>query len=523
MYPYSLYRASFPVKRPPFLFVLAIVSALFISTSEIHAQVSHSPVNMALGGGGAAYTTGYESLFINPANLYIQEKDYKVEIASAMFGTRFSSPLRYNGNGNYLQGYFEQTDFFKPPDSVPLREQERESFITHNYQDHFTHSQHISSGEIHLFGAHWAGSKRSYALSLRSRYSNRYEVGRNYYDPLPAQTGNQDEYNRNLNHQFQSFYELSFGYAESFTFLNGLFPQLSQFIIGVAPKLIASGAYFDASYTNKSIRNDERMSFQNTREFQLYSSGPFTDTARQFRLNPDPWSGASPAYSRNDLFSITGYGLGIDMGLTYLITLGDDLSVVQDHETATRKSLRVSLSVTDIGFVTYQDDPAVYSFDKIRKDDKFPDEPLSDRIFTGRPGEHFYFLNQNQKHPIHETEKFTDENFSVLLPTALRAGVLFQINRIKFTGDFSLGFTNNAFNTTRFITYMGTEIRILPFLPIRAGTRIGHQLPGYYSFGGGFESHNFDINLAFQLRSKSSGPTNELSGLSVAAIKFYIP
>ncbi|MEX0894980.1 MAG: DUF5723 family protein, partial [Balneolaceae bacterium] len=470
-----------------------------------------------------AYTTGYESLFINPANLYIREKDYKIQIASAMFGTRFSSPLRYNGNGNYLDGYFDQTDFFDPSDSVPLNEQERESFIAHNYQDHFTRSQHISSGELHLFGAHWAGTKRSYALSLRSRYSNRYDVGRNYYDPLPVRAGNHDEYNRTLNHQFQSFYELSFGYAESFTFLNGLFPQLSQFIIGVAPKLIASGAYFDAEYTNKSLRKDEQLNYQNTREFQLQGSGPFSEIARQFRLNPDPGPGATSTYSRNDLFSITGYGLGIDVGLTYLITLGDDLSVVQDHETATRKSLRVSLSVTDIGFVTYKDDPVVYSFDKTREEDEFPDESLSDRIFAGRPGEHFFFLNQNQKHPILETEEFNDENFSVLLPTALHAGVLFQINRIKFTGDFSLGFTNNAFNTTRFITYMGAEIRILPYLPIRAGTRIGHQLPGYYSFGGGFESHYFDINLAFQLRSKSSGPTNELSGLSVAAIKFYIP
>ncbi|MEX0995341.1 MAG: DUF5723 family protein [Balneolaceae bacterium] len=519
MYRKDPHETGFPNRIP---FIQWGITLLLLFTGSLQAQGTLSPVNMALGGGGTAYTTGYEAVFVNPANLQIREKNYRYQMAAAMFGTRFSSPVRYNGSETYLEGYFEQIDFFSPAQSVSLPEGERDRFISDNYQDQHTQSQHLSGGELHLFGAQWFVLDRSYAISLRSRYSNRYEVGRNYYDPYPVEVGNQAEYNRSLNHQFQSFYELSFGYAESFTFLNGLIPQLSQLIIGIAPKLIASGAYFDASYTNKRVWKENSSDYQNRRKYQQYSTGPFSSLSRQFTANPERTLASSPVNNRKDLFGITGYGAGIDLGLTYLITLGDDLSAIQDEEATTRKSLRVSFSVTDIGFLTYQDDPAFYSFEESTEEFR-PAVPPSDIVFTGQPGEQFYFLNQNHSHPIHETNEFRGENFSVWLPTALNAGLLFQISRIKLTGDFSLGFTDNAFNTKRFITYLGTEIHILPYLPIRAGTRIGHNLPGYYSFGGGIETRYFDINIAFQLRSKSAGPTNELSGLSVAAIKLYIP
>lgn len=505
------------------LLIFSILT-VYTTTGQLNAQVTHSPLNMALGGGGTAYTTGYESVFINPANLYIQEKDYSIQVATAMFGTRFSSPIKYSENENYLKGYFTQTDLFNSQDTVPLFETERESFISRNYQNTHTESQHISSGEIHLFGIHWAGLDRSYAISLRSRYSNRYEVGRNYYDPLPLRIENRETYDRTLDHQFQSLYELSFGYAESFTFLNGLFPQLSQVIIGVAPKLIASGAYFDARYDNRITQQDDSSVYRHTRSYQQHSTGLFSEYARQYTVNPERAIASFPSNSRNDLFTVTGFGLGMDLGVTYLITLGDDLSVVRENKTTiTQKSLRVSLAVTDVGFVTYHDHPGAYSFDERNVDIRNYDEPTSDIIFTGQPGEQFNFLGQHESHPIHDTQERDTENFSVLLPTSLHAGVLFQIRRIKLTGDFSLGLTNNAFTTTRFITFLGAEVRVLPNIPIRAGTRIGHRLPGYYSFGGGVESRYFDFNLAFQLRSKSAGPTNELSGASVAAIKFYIP
>lgn len=90
-------------------------------------------------------------------------------------------------------------------------------------------------------------------------------------------------------------------------------------------------------------------------------------------------------------------------------------------------------------------------------------------------------------------------------------------------GDFRLGLTDNAFHSTKLTTYIGTEVRLLPFLPLRAGTRLATDLPGYYSFGAGIETGYFDINAAVQFRSTSAGPTLEPVAASAVAVKFYIP
>jgi hypothetical protein len=58
-------------------FIFAIKTGFLlclITQIPAHAQLSHTAENMGLGGGGTAYLTGYEALFVNPANLYIQEK-----------------------------------------------------------------------------------------------------------------------------------------------------------------------------------------------------------------------------------------------------------------------------------------------------------------------------------------------------------------------------------------------------------------------------------------------------------------
>jgi hypothetical protein len=90
-------------------------------------------------------------------------------------------------------------------------------------------------------------------------------------------------------------------------------------------------------------------------------------------------------------------------------------------------------------------------------------------------------------------------------------------------GDFRLGLTDNAFHSRKLTTYIGTEIRPLPFLPLRAGTRLATDLPGYYSFGAGLETTYFDLNAAVQFRSTASGPTLEPVAASAVAVKFYIP
>lgn len=498
---------------------LSLIAAVIFSL-PLAAQTIHSPVNTALGGGGTAYLTGLDALFVNPANLYIQEKSYRVQFSLGQSGNYLSSPLGSSSKSNQVQSFRNHFLTFNP-DELPSTESGFFSrLLSRSYSNDLQIAEFTARSDFHWLGVHWARQNRSYAIAFRSRIANRYNVGRAYYDGIPLITNGDHLLDFTITHQFQSYHELSFGYAESFTFVNGLWPQLSELIIGIAPKFVLSGAYQNLVYNNIYTRQGADQ-YVRTQSFNYYSSGIFTDAVRRYRVGEDSNQIIREALPASDIFNPTGYGAGVDIGITYLITLGDDLSTVRESDATTRKSLRVSLAVTDVGFVSYFKTPINFSANEITQSGQ-NDPGRSDFIFRGSPGEHFFFLEQ-QSHPVLDTVSKSSKDFITLLPTALHAGALFQINRIKLMGDLSLGLTNNAFNATKLITYLGVEIRPLPNLPIRAGIRLATQIPGYYSFGSGFETRYFDFNAAIQLRSRAIGPTSELSGAAIAAFRFYIP
>lgn len=497
-------------------FLITFIFAFAIQQAS--AQIIQTPVNTALGGGGTAYTTGYESLFINPANLFIQEKDYRFQVSAGSAGSYFSAPVKISGLADYWDSYLLQTQSYQT--SSPQYEiTDNNSFLERNFDDGLMVSYNQSRGEIHWLGMHWSRFDKSYAVALRTRFANRYMTGRNYYDPNPVNTESGIEFNRSLSHKFQTIHELSFGYAESFSFINGLIPQLSQLIVGIAPKFVVSGAYLNSHYNDHYISSGDDIRFHREQTFSHFSTGSFTDMSNRFMTGHDPFS---PVAERGDLFKPTGYGTGLDLGLTYLITLGDDFSVVRIADPRTRKSLRLSLSITDIGFIYYTENPRRFSYDE-RSSEGAQLPPVTANIFQGRPGEHFQFLDANGGHPLFDAESSDIDTFSSLLPTAVHAGLLFQVSRIKLMGDFSFALVNNAFQSTRPTTYLGTELRLLSFLPLRAGLRLTPELPDYISIGTGLETQYFDLNIGVQFQSLAFGFTDEITGFSAAALKIYIP
>ncbi|MEX2572783.1 MAG: DUF5723 family protein [Balneolaceae bacterium] len=502
-------------------FTLLLATIMYgLSTGEVAcAQIMHTPVNTALGGGGTAYTTGYESLFINPANLYIREKEYKLQIAAGSAGGFMSSPEKSRGIHDFLDGYRLQFQQYQPVPEETGEGMNYERVLDRNFETDGLFSEHQSVGELHWIGMHWTHLDKSYAIAVRTRFANRYLTGRGFYDPDPVEAGGYYQADRSLTHQFQSLHEFSFGYSESFTFINRLIPQLSQLIIGIAPKFVLSGAYLNAQYKDRFRSDAGEADYMRSRSYSRYSAGAFSSANQRF---PEGQSLPGAESGRLDLFRPAGAGAGLDLGLTYLITLGDDISVVRTESSRTRKSLRLSFSITDIGFVNYFDNPAEYtSPQRQSREDALPDR--SDRVFRGKPGEDLFFLDRNGHFPLSESASRKDDSFAVLLPTALHGGVLFQISRFKLMGDMSLGLTHNAFNSTRLTTYMGTEIRPLSFLPLRAGIRISSDLPDYYSIGAGIETGYFEVNASLQIRNRSIGPANEIAGFSVGAVKIYIP
>lgn len=483
-----------------------------------------APEAMGPGGGGTAYLTGYEALFANPANLYIREKDYKLQVSLLQTSGYMDSQTailnlserfdRYKGT---LQPYSDTNN------NRIIDTNDRESIVNRMFRNNRLTGEMKSQSEMYWFGLKWIKEQKSYALALRTRTASRTEMGRGYFSLEPLETEFGLWVQKSFFHQYQALHELSFGYAESFTFLNGLIPQLSEFIIGVAPKIVVSGAHLSSDYENIFFFDTDNSQWLQQTSYYQQSTGVFSDTGDSFqRSSGDTDVLAAPRRTLSDILQPSGVGLGLDIGLTYLVTFGDDFSTIRRDESPTEKSLRLSFSVTDLGAVYQYKNPLTFRNPETVTEVEQP-SPVSNVEFGNAPNEYLYFLQTDEGHPLSSSQSRSSKQYGTALPTALNAGALFQINRIKIMGDFRYDFGDSAFSRDRFTTYIGTELRPFPFLPLRAGTRFSSNLPGYYSFGTGLETRYFDVNAAIQLRSKSAGPTGEIAAASIVGIKFYIP
>lgn len=474
---------------------------------------------MALGGGGTAYLTGFESLFVNPANLYIQEKNYRFQISLLQGGIYYDTVLPIKNTLDRFDNFQDQTRFFDSQSNVmDLTLDDYETILSRNFSAANTSKEFLTENDFYWFGLKWVRPERSYALALRTRYATRYELGRGFFSANPVEKNNSSIVDQSFSQKSQVLHELSFGYAESFTFLNGLFPQLSEFIIGIAPKVVVSGASLNATFTNTYKRDSESTSWIHQTGYEQQTSGVLSTYGEQY-FN----SGTLPVQSNEtirDLMQPSGIGFGLDIGVTYLITFGDDFSLLRQQNQPTKKSLRIGLSITDLGAVYQYKSPFQYSTES---EEQFTSQigPLSDKVFMGAPNEHYFFLSQFDQFTSLAPSSQEQKSYDLLLPTSIQAGALFQYQRIKLMGDFSYSLSETPFNHTGLASYIGIELRPLTFLPIRAGTRFASKMSGYYSFGTGLETKYFDLNMSVLLKSRNAGPTTEMLGMSFLGLKFY--
>lgn len=500
------------------LFLLTFFAFAVPKTS--YSQISLTTENMALGGGGTAYLTGFESLFVNPANLYIQEKNYRFQISLLQGGVYYDTALPIPYIQDRLDSFRDHTRFLDAQSSLTeLEPGDYETILDRNFSGNNTSREFLTESDFYWFGLKWVGPERSYAISLRTRSATRYELGRGFFSITPVEENNTLIVDRSFSQQSQVLHEFSFGYAESFTFLNGLLPQLSEFIIGIAPKVVLPGASQDAAFNNSYEMNPESTSWIHQYSYTQQTSGVLSRYGDRF-FN----FGGLPDQANNtfqDLMQPAGIGFGLDIGVTYLMTFGDDLSILRQQSQPTKKSLRIGLSITDLGAVYQYKSPFQYSSESVERLTT-QITPLSETTFTGAPNEHYLFLSQFDEFAQLTTSTQNEESYDILLPTSIQAGALFQYQRIKLVGDLSYSLSETPFNHSGLASYIGIELRPLPYLPIRGGTRFAQRMSGYYSFGTGMETKHFDLNMSVLLKSRNAGPTTEILGMSFLGLKFYL-
>lgn len=501
------------LRRASLLLVMA-----FCSLIMLQAQPVLTPQNVALGGGGSTYITDYSANFYNPANLFISDRVRNIDVGLFISGTYFNGVQNFT-NLSSQRGNLEDYIRSFTPGTYDISALERADIIDDNFIRDRTTSRHQTRLDVTLLGLKIRNSRRAFSFVVRNRISSSFEVGRGWYDLETQRKDNQDIIDRTLTHRYQSLYEISFGYAESFRFFTDMTPRLDEFTIGIAPKLVLGGPYQTADWENYYQEN-QNGSFTQFQQFDFEASGTIGKAARDY-TNNIPAQQALTNHVADELFSIEGIGAGIDIGFTYLITLGNDLSTIANTDQRTQKSLRLSFSITDIGFVNYDSaiKKAAIPTDTTRN--LSAPNLIANNAFIGAPGQFIDFTDQfSERNPLKQT-RLREGGTTVLLPTALHGGILLEINRLKLMGDLSVGLSNNAFNSTKLVASVGIEIRPLTFLPLRAGTQLATELPNFFSFGTGIETKFWDLSIATQFVSRTFSDNPTLSGVTVAALQFH--
>lgn len=504
--------------------VLSIILMGFFCVNTSLAQPVLTPKSLALGGGGSTYLTDYTANFYNPANLLINDRSKRLDIGFLISGTSFNGVINSESLSDQKDNYLTYFNTYTPGD-YSIGAADKANIITTHYKRERLTSIHQSRFEVVTFGASWQKNERAFSFASRTKVGSRFETGRNWYTDQEVVNDNIRFSNQDLVHNYQILHEFSFGYSESVKLINGLSSRLDDFLIGIAPKFILAGPFQKSSWRNTYSQPEGSTDISRAQTFEHQSAGNITAaTLAYFQGNTASQSvNQTIDPFKDELTNIHGFGVGLDVGFTYLLTFGSDLSTLNSNRQQTRRSLRISLSVNDIGFVKYDDQTLVLEeTTQNSTSTDFPDP--ADEAFVGAPGQFLNFVDQyGDENPFTDnSNSFTQESFSTLLPTSLNGGVLIELNRIKLMGDMSIGISNSAFNTTTLTTSLGTEIRPLNFLPLRGGLQFTPGLPGSFNAGTAIETKFWDLSLALMVSSRSFTSATNISGAGVAILQFHL-
>lgn len=488
------------------------------------AQPVLTPKNLALGGGGTTYITDYNANFYNPANLLIHDRQKKVDIGFLVSGSYFNGVLNF-------ENVFDQKDnafnyFEKYSSGVnDVTAGDLSNIINTHYKRDRLSSVHQSRFEVTTVGVSWMKNNNAYSFASRTRVGSRLEAGRNWYTDQEVVENNITISNQDLIHNYQVLHEFSIGYSESLNLINGLSSRLDNFLIGIAPKFILAGPYQKADWKNTYSRTNGANEINRSQTFEYQSAGNIAAATEAYfeGLTALQSTDQNLESFQDELSNIHGYGIGLDVGFTYLLTFGNDLSTLGSNRQQTKRSFRISLSINDIGFVNYNDKTVI--LDEVKETSTVTDFPATaDEAFVGSPGQ---FLNYVDKfgdgNPFAANRQaFSTNSFSTLLPTTFNGGILIELSRIKLMGDMSIGISNSAFNSTVLTTSVGTELRPLNFLPLRGGLQFTPGLPGSFNIGTAIETKFWDLSLAMMVSSRSFTSSTNVSGAGFAVLQFHL-
>lgn len=503
------------------LIICFAVFGLLLPYSGVKAQPVLGAENIALGSGGTAYLSGFESTFLNPANLAIPSHEGRLHIGIGHLGLSYEPILSTASASDQFSNFRRSLSPYTPGDNV-ITDTQRNELLDEHYPGNRNVSRHLNRADLILGGFLWQNRDEAYSFVIRTRIGSRIEIGRGWYSYGYQNRDGTRIRDFTLTQQKQQLYEFSFGYGREFTIINGLIPRLSKLYVGIAPKFVISGMYHDLQF-NAGYRETGEGDIIYNSDFSYHATGDFSRLTSRYLRGADPANSIGEILDRAPLSPAGGYGIGFDFGFTYLIPLGSGLPTEQPgrERSEVTRSLRIAFSLTDIGILHYSDQPIRLSSsaDSLQ----LPTQDVTGTMFTGAGGQYLFLFDEASSlpNPFRNSDIQTGPGFEGVLPTSANAGMLFELNRLKLMADLTLGLYNTAFTTTKLTAHLGLEIRPHRQIPLRFGTRLAAGTPINFGFGTGLESRYFDVTVGAQILMRSRTLTSEFAGGAFAGLQLH--
>ncbi|WP_440999013.1 DUF5723 family protein [Fodinibius sp. SL11] len=489
-----------------FAFICIAAGLLIVGWgTSAKAQSGHfSAKSLGLGGSGTAYLDTYHANFVNPANLMLNA-DTKPSTSIGLLGgvsATAGGPLM---NISVYNRHFTTGDV-----------------VAHEAIDEWFGSAMGNSRAMGMevdvipLAASWRGDKMAFSLAFRNRALFSGSVNRGFSEVLLtgiSQERFSDPQPLNFSSKGVAFSELSAGLSYQLLELPTLLGigENVKLFAGVAPKYLIPHytSSIDFNSTLQVTKNEVIHDFSYT----FSSVGELTTQFEDYyQARQDPnFDGEIGDFVDPDGASFTetqGTGFGVDLGGTLEMDLAGPIrgafSWIEGD-----KTLRVGLSITDIGSITYDNNADQFSADETFSWDGIDvEDGLSDN-FADSVRKEIY-----QNYAPSESNEITEK-----LPTKLNFGAQLQAGKLGFAFDIQKGMYETGMNSPRLALGFGAEYKLFDVIPLRAGYRTGGLTSSSITFGTGIELRNFEFTVAGltvpNSENRGSGMGGAWSGLVI--------
>ncbi len=490
---------------------LFLIAAAFPASCLLQAQTVATPGQTALGG-GTAFSTGLSAHFNNPANLMTRQDQRRHQVAAGAGGFYYSTGAALR---NPFALYDELLPYFIPEDLESVAEldpADRERMFFGSDRFHQTQAY-----EIIPVGYTWTGKNSAYSLAFRSRGISSFEMNRNWYENALEGEDTEATFLRYMNDNYQVYHEISVAFAREVTMVNQWHSGLNTLYIGLAPKLLLGGMYSQIRYRSE-YRPDGDI-WLNTESMEVQAAGNMNAYLEDLLFSNDPAQASRNHLGSSSNMNTSGYGIGLDAGLTYIIPLGDDTSLSPHSSEPLRKSLRFSIALTDLGAIRYGRNPGEWQTRTVTR----PQSQISENSarFDGKPGEFLQYLHENSQEStvLDNLDRTGDSPFTIQLPTELHTGAALQYRWFASMIDLNYRFNSPDFRTDGWRLSLASEVRLLDIIPLTGSVQLN---PGGYAAigaGAGLDLGYLRVSGALRLfRSDEESPQwqiNSISGLAM--------